>query len=120
MSSIQIIERSEGLPRQEVAARLSIGWLCIANIAVPQTIAVPGQPEAGKSIDVWLAPPYGAMMPQLAVVQALLMAEDSGSDIITLDDLSKVWFNQPLRQLREQLTQKPEEPEGEPQKKSDA
>lgn len=110
MSSIQLINRNEGLPPEEVARRLSTGWLCITNVAVNvPAIAVPGQPEVGKSVDVWMASPYGSMMPQLAVVQALLLAEDNGADVITLDDLSKMWFNQSLRQLRQAATQKPEE-----------
>lgn len=116
MLSIQIIKRNEGLPPEEVTRRLSTGWLCVSNVAVPETIAIPGRPQLGASVDVWMAPPYGAMMPQLAVVQALLVAEDNGSDIITLDDLSKMLFNQSLRQLRQAATQKPEEPE----KESDA
>ena len=111
-SSIHIVNRTQGLPPEEVAARLSTGWLCVSNVAIPVTIAVPGQPDLGRSIDVWLAPPYGATMPQLAVVQALLVAEDNGADVVTLNDLSKMWFDKSLRDLREQFTQKPEAPEG--------
>ena len=113
-ASIQIVDRSEGLSREEIAGRLSMGWLCVSNIAVDTpSIAIPGQPLASKSVDIWMAPPYGAMMPQLAVVQALLVAEDDGADIITLDDLSKALFQQSLRQVREAVTQMAEGPEEE-------
>lgn len=115
-SSIQIIDRNEGLSREEITGRLSTGWLCISDIAVDiPPIAIPGQPIASKSVDVWLAPPYGSMMPQLAVVQALLVAEDEGADVITLDDLCKVMFQQSLRQLRKAVT-----PGGEPQEEKNA
>jgi len=109
-SSIQLIDRNEGLSPEEVAGRLSTGWLCVSNIAITgPALAIPGQYEIGKSVDVWLAPPYGAMMPQLAVIQGLLIAEDNGADVITLDDLAKMWFNQSLRQLRQAVAQPPEE-----------
>ena len=105
---VQLIERSEGLPRQEVAGRLANGWICVPNVAVPGSVlVVPGQPEMGKAVDVWMPPPFGAMMPQLAVVQALVMVADKGGDIITLDDLAKLWFNQPLRALVESMEQQP-------------
>ena len=109
-SSIQLIDRNEGLSSEEVTGRLSTGWLCVSNIAITgPALAIPGQHEIGRFVDAWLAPPYGAMMPQLAVVQALLLAEDKGADVITLDDLSKMWFNQSLRQLRQAVAQPPEE-----------
>lgn len=112
-SSIQLIDRNEGLPPEEVAGRLSTGWLCVSNVAVTgPALVVPGQREVGKSVDVWMAPPYGAMMPQLAVVQTLLVAEDKGDDVITLDNLSKVLFNQSLRQLRQAVTPKEKDAPG--------
>jgi hypothetical protein len=113
-ASIQIVDRSEGLSREEIAGRLSMGWLCVSNISVDTpAIAIPGQPIADSAVDVWMAPPYGAMMPQLAVVQALLVAEDEGADVITLDDLGKMLFQQSLRQIREAVTQMSEEPQEE-------
>lgn len=118
MSSVQIVDRNEGLPPEEVAKRLSTGWLCVSDVAVDTpSIAVPGQPQKSNTIDIWLAPPYGSMMPQLATVQALLVAEDNGDDVITLDNLSKTLFQQSLRQLRKAVTQAPE---GEPQEEESA
>lgn len=115
-TTIQLIDRREGLPPEEVGNRLSTGWLCISNVAVAgPALVTPGQPEPGKFVDVWLAPPYGAMMPQLAVAQALLIVEDKGGDIITLHDLARLWFNQSLKDLREALSKPPEDAENPPQ-----
>jgi len=112
MASVQIINRNEGLPPAEAASRLATGWLCVTNIAADiPVIAVPGQPVMSKSVDIWLAPPYGVTMPQLALVQALLVAEDEGDDVITLDNLSKALFQQSLRQLRQAVTPKEEDAE---------
>jgi hypothetical protein len=109
---IQLVNRREGLPPEEIAGRLSTGWLCVSNVAVAgPALAVPGQPEPGKSVDVWMPPAFGAMMPQVAVVQALLMVASKGGDHVTLDDLAKLWFNQPLRDLAEKMQAAAEEEE---------
>lgn len=110
---IQLVDRREGLPREEVVGRLANGWICVPNIAVVGSgLVVPGQPEMDKTVDVWMPPPFGAMMPQLSVVQALVIVADKGGDIITLDDLAKLWFNQPLRALIESMQQPEEKEEG--------
>jgi len=107
---IQLVDRRQGLPPKEIVGRLANGWLCVSNVAVASpALAVPGQPEGGRAVDVWLPPHFGAMMPQLAVVQALVLTADKGGDIITLDDLAKMWFNQPLRALMERLQQPTEQ-----------
>lgn len=103
---VQLVDRRKGLPPEEVIGRLSTGWLCVANVALNiPAVLMPGVPEVSKTVDVWMPPPFGAMMPQLAVVQALALVAEKGGDIITLDDLSKLWFNQPLRALIESLQQ---------------
>ena len=103
---VQLVDRRQGLPPEEIVGRLSNGWICVPDVAVSgPALAVPGQPEPGKRVDAWLPPPFGAMMPQLAVVQALALAADNGGDIITLNDLAKMWFNQSLRTLIERLKQ---------------
>ena len=103
---IQLVDRRQGLPPEAIVGRLSNGWICVPNVAVSgPTLAVPGQPEPGKRVDVWLPPPFGAMMPQLAVAQALALVAENGGDIVTLNDLAKMWFNQPLRTLIERLQQ---------------
>lgn len=103
--SIQLVDRNEGLPPEEVAGRLSTGWLCVSNVAVSgASIALPGQPQTtGKTMDVWLAPAYGAMMPQAAVLQGLFIAEEKGGDLVTLNQLAQMWFQQSLRDLRKTI-----------------
>ena len=112
---IQLIERGDGLPREEVVGRLANGWICVPNVAVPSSgLIMPGRKELGGAVDVWLPPPFGAMMPQLAVVQALAAVANKGGDIVTLDALSKLWFNRSLRALIESLQQnEPSPTEGE-------
>jgi len=105
---VEIAEK--GLPLEETVRRLATGWL-VFSVAVDQpAIAVPGKPAAPKRMDVWVEPPEGPTVPQIAVANALKLALEAKGDHDTLEWLSQAMFKTPIDMLVQQLSAMMEAP----------
>jgi len=94
----------QGLPLEEIVRRLATGWLMFSVMVDRPAIAVPGGPGTGpKRVDVWVEPPEGPTVPQIAVANALRLALEAKGDRDTLEWLSQAMFKTPILELVQQL-----------------
>lgn len=102
---VEVAER--GLPMEEIVRRLATGWLVFDVMVDQPAIAVPGMIGPGatgpKRVDVWVEPPEGPMVPQVAVANALKMALEAKGDHDTLEWLAQAMFKTPIDALAQQL-----------------
>lgn len=101
---IEFHDSKVGIPAREAQARLMNGWLVVPGIAIDEpTVITPGQPDPIKKVDAWIPPMYGATVPQLIVIKAMLFLVEKEQDVITLDNLAKLLFKRPLSELRKMV-----------------
>lgn len=101
---VEIAEK--GLPLEEIVRRLATGWLVFDVMVDQPAVAVPGVFKATgpKRVDVWVEPPEGPTVPQIAVANALKLALEAKGDHDTLEWLAQAMFKTPIDALVQQLS----------------
>lgn len=101
------LPRAQGIPGGKALELLATGWVVIPNLSVVQgggVIATPGAPVpiGTQAVDLWL-PPRSPLVPQAAVIQSLVIAEQQGGAVETLDIVSRDLFDVEYRVVRQEF-----------------
>jgi len=101
---IELHDSRKGIPPEVARARLMNGWLVVPGIAMDvPAVVTPGQPDPIAKADAWIPPMYGATIPQLIVIKAMLHLAEKERDMDTLDNMAMLLFKQPLSALRQMV-----------------
>lgn len=96
-----VVPMTAVMNEEQLAQHLNQGWVFLGTLLINkgQQIAVPGQEQPGPApCNVWLRPE--PMLPQQALIVAMMAIAREGADVDTLDKLAQTLFGMTLTELQ--------------------